>query len=221
MIRPLTRSADVGSALEKGWNLYKANFWPIFLATFLTLLVSGATCGICAGPMLCGLLGMLLALLRNKDPKPTAGSVFGGFSNFLTSFVTLLVLQMIVFAASMILMVVPILGQIAAAALNWAIGPTVVTMAMFFVVDQGATIGEAIGCSIKLVCEKLFWPIVLVMFVAGLLGGIGMIACGIGLLFTIPLTYCMMVAAYEDVYGEASCEPSAQATEPGALPPAS
>ena len=216
MIKPLTRSASVGTALNKGWALYKENFGLVFLSSLLVGLIAGVSCGICGGPMLCGLAGILLAILRRKDPKPTVGNVFDGFSKFLAAFVTLLVLGILFFAASAVLMVVPVLGALASILLNWAVSPAVSVWAAFLIADQDATIGEAIGTSIKLIGQKEFWSIILVVFVAGLLSGLGIIACGIGLLFTMPLYYCMVAAAYEEVYGG---EPAP--SEPEALPPAS
>ena len=75
---------------------------------------------------------------------------------------------------------------------------------------------------IKLLRDKRFWSIVLVTFVASLLGGLGAIACGIGLFATLPFAFCMIAAAYEEAYGAAApvaVEPPA-AEPPAAEPPA-
>lgn len=219
MIKPITRSPTLSLALDRGWNLYKENFAIIFPATLLTMIIAAVSCGICAGPMMSGLLAMLVALLRKKEPKPQIGDVFGGFSRFAPTFLTSLLLSLIFFAASMVLMVVPVLGQIAAVAVGWFISPAVTFWALMLVTDQGATFGEAISTSLKLVGDKVFWPMLLVAFVAGLLGAVGAVACGIGVLVTLPFTQCMMAAAYEEVCGSAGETGDAPVT-PEVLPPA-
>ena len=92
MIKPLVHNAQVGTCLSKGWKIYKENFGLILLATLITGLISFFTCNICAGPMLCGLFGILLALIRGQEQKPKVGDLFKGFSKFLPAFLVTLVL---------------------------------------------------------------------------------------------------------------------------------
>ena len=201
MIKPLTRSTSVGSAFNKGLQLYKENFVLIFLAYLIAMLISSITCGICGGPMTCGVIGIVLALLRNQNPKPQISDLFNGFQKFLPAFVTMLAFSAINFVAQ-IVNIVPVLGQLAAIVIACFIFPAVILWALFFIQDQNATIGEAIVEPLKLVTKKPFWSVILVVFVAGLLGMVGIIACGIGMLFTMPFSMCMIAAAYEEVYGE-------------------
>ena len=201
MIKTITGSTSVGSALSKGWAIYKENFVLIFLATLLAFIIGTVTCGICGGPMQCGLIGIVLSLLRKQEPKPEIGKLFDGFQKFAPAFVTCLVFQLI----SIVINFVPILGTIA----NIVIMPTMIAWAMFLVQDQDATIGEAISIPFKLLGEKPFWTVILVGFVGGLLAAVGTLACAIGLLFTIPIGFCMIAAAYEEVYGEQQEGPAA------------
>lgn len=201
MIKTMTRSTSVGSALSKGWAIYKENFVLIFLATLVAAIIGSVTCGICAGPMQCGLIGIVLALLRKQEPKPEFGKLFDGFQKFVPAFVTFLVIGLINFVINFI----PILGAI----VSIVIIPTMMVWAMFLIQDQDATIGEAISTPFKLLGEKSFWMVILVGFVGGLLAAVGAIACGIGVLFTAPIFICMLAAAYEEVYGEQQEEPVA------------
>ncbi|MBR4675864.1 MAG: hypothetical protein IKP00_15505 [Victivallales bacterium] len=214
MIKPLTGSTSIGSAFNKGLQIYKENFVLIFLGYLIACLVSGVTCGICSGPMMCGFIGILLSLLRNNNPKPQVSDLFNGFQKFLPAFVTMLAFGAISFVAQ-IVNIIPILGQLAAIVIACFILPAVMLWALFFVQDQNATIGEAIVEPLKLVTQKPFWTVMLVVFVAGLLGAVGCIACGIGVLFTMPLSFCMVAAAYEEVYGD-----STQLDVPAAASPA-
>ena len=70
---------------------------------------------------------------------------------------------------------------------------------------------------LKLLRDKRFWSIVLVAFVASLVGCVGAVACGIGIFVTLPFAYCMVAAAYEEAYSEG--EPAA-AEAPAAPAPA-
>ena len=220
MIKPIAGTVTLGSCLDRGLKLYKENFSTLFPATLLAMLIGAATCSICAGPMICGVLAIVLALLRGKAPKPSVGDVFNGFSRFLPAFLSLLVVGLVFSVLTTILVIVPILGWIAAIAINWFVAPTVTFWALLLVTDQNATFGEALTTPFKLLQDKKFWPMALVSFVAGLVGALGAIACGIGIFLTMPLTYCIIGAAYEQIY---SGVPEAKAdgpVTPEVLPPA-
>ena len=212
MIKPLLRSTSVGSAFHNGLEIYKENFGLVFLAYLVAMLISGISCGICGGPMFCGVIGVFLALLRKQEPKPEFGGIFDGFQKFAPSFVSLLVfgiINIIIFGLGWLIMLIsgfiPILGffiwifvvvvmvillNIIGMLANWA---------LFLVQDQEATIGEAISTPFKVLGDGKFWSFILVSIVAGLVGFAGIIACGIGMLFTMPLAFCIITAAYEEI----------------------
>ncbi len=201
MIKTMTRSTSVGSAFNKGFAIYKENFVLIFLTTLVAAIIGAVTCSICAGPMQCGLIGIVLSLLRKQDPKPEFGKLFDGFQKFVPAFVTYLALSVI----SVVLCLIPILGAI----ISFIVIPTVMVWAMFLIQDQDATIGEAISTPLKLLGDKSFWMVILIGFIGGLIAAVGAIACGIGVFFTAPIFICMLAAAYEEVYGEQQDEPAA------------
>ena len=203
MIKSLTRSPSVGTTFNTAMELYKENFVLIFLACLITGLISAFSCGICAGPMQCGLFCIILALLRKQEPKPQVAEVFNGFKKFLPSFVCMLVFG-VISGVAQVLNIVPLLGQLALLVFNCFIMPAVIVWALLLIQDQDAAIGDAIVIPLKLIGEKKFWSVMLVVFVAGLLGAVGAIACGIGLLFTVPFSCCMIAAAYEEAYGESA-----------------
>ena len=229
MIKPLTRSASVGSAFKQGLELYKANFWFLLAATLVTGLIGIFTCGICAGPMQCGLIGITLALLRRQEPKPEFENLFDGFQKFLPSFVSSLVLTsisigLVMFlklafflfglllsssafeyvpaAVTVTLKIITVLVQIIVVNCLSVIGSSMTTWALFLVQDQNATISEAIIEPFKLLGNKWFWSVILVEFVATLLAYIGILACCIGAIFTAPIVVCMVAVAYEEVHGK-------------------
>jgi uncharacterized membrane protein len=219
MIKPLARSVSIGNAFNKGLQLYKENFLLIFLASLLAGLIGGFSCGICLGPMQCGLIGICLTLLRGQEPKPQVGDVFKGFQKFVPAFVTMLVLGLGFFVINLILGLIPIVGWLAALVIAYFISPAVSAWAMFLIQDQNATIGEAITTPFKMMGDGKFWMIMLIIFLAGLLGAVGLIACIIGVFFTMPFAMCMTAAAYQEAYDDDSDQADdAPAQEPVELP---
>ena len=199
-IAKIVGSTSVGKAFDKGFKLYKENFTTVFVAALIAAVIGGLTCGICGPVMTCGLFAIILTLVRGGETKPTIGEVFSKFNLFLTSLVTAIVIGLLFGLINAALMFVPVVGIIANYAISCIISPAVMCWAYLSIVDRKATIGEAIG-SLKLTMEKPFWLFVLVSFVASLIGCIGLIACGIGILFTMPLASCIIVAAYNDMAG--------------------
>ena len=202
--------AVFGESFNRGLDVYKRNFVSIMVAALLAGVIGGATCGICSAPLMCGVYAMILAALRNPDAKPEIGDVFKGFQKFAPAFVSALVLGLIQFAVVTILGMIPVLGIVLVIVFQVAFS-TVMGWALLLVADQNATIGDAIGVPLKLLGDKRFWPIVLISFVAGLVGAVGIVACGIGLIVTLPLALCIVAAAYDKSYGAAAIEAPAAA----------
>ena len=80
-----------GDWIEGGFNLYKANFGTLVLASVFAVVISTVTAGLLAGPMLAGLALVTLQLFDRKEPKPEAGKVFKGFDFFVQSFLFVVV----------------------------------------------------------------------------------------------------------------------------------
>ena len=224
MVKELKRGAGVGSTFDRGLAVYKKNFVPLLVATLLAVVIGGITCGICAAPLFCGLFAMILTALRSPEATLQIGDVFKGFQNFLPAFVSCLVIGAINSIACSVLMVVPVLGWVAVIVIGYAALPAVVLWAQLLVADQDASIGDAILVPLKLLGDKRFWSVILVAFVACLLGSLGVVACGIGLFVTLPFAYCMVAAAYEEAYAEgepAAAAPAAPDAPAAAAAPAS
>ena len=206
MLKELKNGADVGSTFKLGLEVYKKNFLPLLLATVLAVVIGSLSCGICAAPLFCGIFAMILAAMRSEGTTLKAGDVFNGFQKFLPSFVSCLVLGAINAIVCTILLVIPIVGWIAYVVVGCAVAPAVIAWSQLLVIDQDASIGDAITVPLKLVGDKRFWSVILVAFVAGLIGGLGAMACGIGLFVTLPFAYCMIAAAYEQAYSDGNGE---------------
>lgn len=217
-------TVDIGKAFNEGWKLFKENMGVCILATLVASLVVGVSCGICAGPMLCGVFMVLRRLLKNSEPKPSVGDVFKGFDLFLPSFLLLLVcglcfgLAYVLFVAlSLLLGFIPILGWILGFVLYIVLmvvaliyGP-IVSWSVMLIANRGMKWNEAVRLVLKETFGGRFNMQILVGIVAGLVGSLGVLACGVGVLFTMPLSYCIQAAAYEQVFPDAPAAAAPQA----------
>ncbi len=220
MIRELTGGAKVGTTFSRGMEVYKKNFVPIFVATLLAVLIGGVSCGICTAPLFCGVFAMILKAMRDGNAQLKIGDVFQGFQKFVPAFVGCLVLGIIYNVAMTVLACIPVVGWIAIIPAAAALGAAML-WSLLLVTDQNASVGDAITVPLKLLGDKRFWSIVLVSFVASLIGFLGAIACGVGVLVTLPFAYCMIAAAYEEAYaGRAPAEqpPAAETPAPDVTP---
>jgi len=206
------KKVAIGDAISAGWEIYKTNFGLVFLATLLALLLSGVSCGILAGPMSAGLFMVLMRLVRKGDPKPAVGDIFKGFDKFLPTFLLILICGICYQILIALLMLIPIVGWIVAILLMIVYGP-IITWALMLVADRNMKWTEAIGLVLKSTFNGAFTMPLLLGVVAGLIGALGAVACGIGVLFTLPLTSCIYAAGYEQAFGADAAAPVAPTPE--------
>lgn len=190
----------IGDSFSEGWKLYKDNMGICTLATLVAMLVSGVSCGICGGPLICGLFMILRRLIKKDDTKPTVGDVFKGFDVFLQAFLLCLIAGIGYFLVQVILAFIPIIGMLASFVLAWIYGPILI-WSLMIVADRRVSWSEAIGLVLKETFNGKFTSPILLGILAGLIGGAGFILCGIGIFFTLPLAYCMYAVAYEQMFG--------------------
>ena len=191
-----------GYWIEAGFNLYKENFGTLVLASIFVVVIGTVTAGLLAGPMLAGLVMVTLRLLDRRDPPPEAGNVFKGFDYFLQSFLFVVIWGLALLIGSAILGVIPVVGQLASLAFAYA-AQAFLMFGMFLIVDREMDWVAASKLSINTV-KSNFWPFFGFSAVAGIIGSIGAIACGIGVVLTIPIQGCMLAVAYRDVFGNES-----------------
>ena len=186
--------------IEKGFNLYKENFATLVLASIFVVVLGAITMGILAGPMLAGLAIMTLELLDRKEPKPDVGKVFKGFNYFLASLIFFVFWGAAILIGSIILGVVPVLGQLASIFFVYA-AQAFLMFGIFLIVDRKMDFWSASMESINTV-KTNFWPFFALSTVAAIIGSIGAIALGIGIVFTLPIQGCILTVAYREVFGK-------------------
>ena len=199
--------------MQEGFELYKQNFGVLVLSSLVAMVLSGITFGILAGPMFAG-LAMIFLGLYDKQPRQV-GDIFKGFNFFVQTFLFVLVWGIIIFVVSIVLNIIPILGQLLSMAVG--LGASALLMFSFFLmVEKGMAFWPASMASIDMVRSN-FWPFIGFGALAALIGGIGSIACGIGMIFTLPIQWCFITVAYREVFGEKS--EGAQASVPATSAP--
>ncbi len=189
-------TVDIGDVLNRAFDVYKKNLATLLLVHLLAFVIGAATVGLLAGPMMAGVAMVVLAFVDRKEPAPSIGDLFQGF----TFFVPALIFAILYFVASIVgqtvLTLLPVIGFPLSIAFNAALS-TAVMFAMFNIVDRKMDITAAITASVDMVKDN-FWIFLGLNVVAGVIGSLGAFACGIGIVVTIPMYSCMVAIAYRD-----------------------
>lgn len=189
-----------GEWIEAGFSLYKENFVVLVLANLIATILSAVTLGILSGPMFAGLIIIILACLDKKEPKAEIGDIFKGFEYFLDSFLFVIIWGAISIAITLLLNLIPCAGQIISMFVSIIIS-TLVMFGIFLIVDRKMNFWPASLTSINLI-KTNFFPFAGLMIVAGVLGYIGVLACGIGIIITMPIGACIIAVAYRNLFGK-------------------
>ncbi|MDO9542910.1 MAG: hypothetical protein Q7J98_11395 [Kiritimatiellia bacterium] len=189
-----------GEWIQAGFSLYRDNFVVLVLSALIATILSAVTLGILTGPMFAGLIIITLGCLDKKEPKSEIGDIFKGFEYFLDAFLFVIIWGAISIAVTLLLNLIPCAGQILSVFVSVIIS-TFVMFGLFLIVDRKMNFWPASMASINLV-KTNFFPFAGLMIVAGVLGHIGVLACGIGIIITVPITVCIIAAAYRDLFGK-------------------
>ena len=197
----------MGKWIEAGFNLYKDNFITLVLAALIGLVLSMVSIGILTGPMLAGLIIIVLQLLRKEEPKPEAGAVFRGFSFFLDSFLFTIIWGIAILIGSLLVGWIPMIGQLLSLFIVYA-AQAFLMFGLYLIVDKQMPFWSASQVSIQTV-KTNFWPFFGLAAIASIIGSVGALAFGIGLVLTIPIQICILAIAYQEIFN-----PSARSSTP-------
>ena len=189
-------SVDVGVEIKRGWELYKANMALLILVGLLAGLLSAFTCFVLAGPMLAGELLIIQRLLKKDAAVPAVPDLFKGFDYFLNTFLFFLVMAIIL----------GVCRRLPGANLAVGVVGALGSLGIMFVVFGKLSFSDALKKISQEISTGPFWMLVLTLFIAGLIGGLGILLLGIGLLFTMPIAACISVCAYHSAYEGATPE---------------
>ena len=213
---------DLGECITRAWALVRNNFWPVVGVSALVLfaivginqlfglitnpivnqmvtdqkvnareilIVLGVT--IISAPVstifMAGLFKYYLKLIRGE--MPTVSDAFSGFGPRTGQLILLSLVQMTLVVVGYMFCIIP---------------GIYLTVAWYFaiplVIDRNLDFWPAMQLSRRLVSTH--WFIVFAaMLVFGLVAMIGIIACGIGILVTMPVGTIALMYAYETIFG--------------------
>jgi hypothetical protein len=188
---------DFGIAFSEGWNAYSKHIVNFLVATLIMGLLSITI--ILIPIMLVGLVHMALKAVRGEDTQ--INDVFYGFNDFGRYFV-----------GGLLYIGVALLGVLAC-----GIGAFVSAGILLFffplMIDKEMSAGQAFS-----ECWAFFktdWLMAIVLaFVTSLVSSAGSYALGVGALFSVPLSMCVVAAAYYRVIGSAPAAPAIQTATP-------
>ncbi len=188
---------SLGDWLSGGWQVYKENWAVMSLGSLLGGLLSVVTVGILAGPVLMGLFRMAFKTMRGE--RPVIGDLFNWQGGFIQAFLTALIFAVIHIGLGGLgnnNSFFSLLSLAATPLLSVMLGFT-----MSLIVERGLDVANAINQVARLVFSRdaFMWWVVGLVFAAITSGGV--VACGIGVLVTLPWIISSSAVAYRDVFG--------------------
>jgi hypothetical protein len=208
---------DIGGCIKRAWNLWKANFGLMVVVNLVVGLLLGGIgalislavrvpigfhttagavagfvantlwCFVVAGALMGGLFAFNLKLIRGQ-PAGFADAFAGFGKSFVALTATYIVTILLIYLGLALCLIPGIYLGIA-----WV-------FALPLVIDRNLGFWEAMELSRKVVAKN-WWMVFALVLLAGLVGAAGIVACCIGVLFTAPLTYAVLMYAYEDIFG--------------------
>lgn len=201
---PQDYTVKIGNYFGRGWAIFKEYAWAFVVFTLVSVAIAvltsllpfplgrnedgqGGLVNAIISPILAAgyyIVGFQIA--RNR-PK-SFGDFFRGFNKFLQLLLVNIVGSILI-AIGLILLIIP--GLYLAIAYIFSVS---------FVVEKNLGFWQALETSRKVITKKWFSFFLLALALLALNIG-GAILLGVGLLVTIPLSTCIIVAAYEDIIG--------------------
>ncbi len=187
----MSSKVDLGACVTYGVDALKKNIGFQLVAVIVLALANGFTAGILGGPLL---LGYYRALAKmDAGQTPDINDLFSGFDKFIPSFLVVLLTGVLI-AIGYCLCIVP--GLIIAPLLPVSL----------CVIARGE--GDAIA-AIKAGWNALQPNIVMAALTAiilSILSSLGVFACGVGILFTLPIALAGTYKLSQQMLGETTPE---------------
>ena len=190
---------EIGGCLRRGWNLLRNDFWPVAGVVALVLLLlytpqPAPLALVVGGPLFGGLCLFLLKRIRGEPATlETAISTFR--TAFVPLFLHLFLTGLLVAALTIVGLYCLILPGVYLA-VAWS-------FALAFAADKRLDCWPAMELSRKTV-SKHWWQVFWLVLVLAAINFAGLLAFGVGVFLTAPLTLAALMYAYEDIFGSTS-----------------
>jgi uncharacterized membrane protein len=186
------------ACLRQAFALYKDHFL-LLLLTHITLVgVSVFSLGILAGPMMVGVVRIVLGLLDDRSPSPQPGDIFDGLRFFLPS----LLLGLAVGVASAV--AARVLGLLLIGPLALLLGPILplaaTVFAFFMIAERGMDFWSALQAGWTRV-KPVFWPVAGLVAIGWAVSLLGLLAFYCGVVLTLPFYTCLTAVLWRRMEG--------------------
>lgn len=203
---------------KEGWELIKSDYWLLFAISIVGALIGGFSMYILFGAMLCGIY---FAFLRKIDTGTVSfDDLWKGFSYFLPGFlvmlliiIPLIIIYGIIYVPFMLQIVMGsamssdemmqmLFGALAIDAVLAVIMVCFHTLLLFsfpLIVDKNMSAVQAVKTSASAVWQNLSGVAGLIAVQIGL-SILGMLTCGIGMYFLMPIMLAGFTVAYRKVF---------------------
>jgi len=181
-------TVNTGAYLRRGLEIFrmKIEFFVLFTLVFFLLIAIPGFGILILQSLSAGFL--LVALYLSSGKQVFFEDFFDGFKHFAGLLLFTLVSYIIIFVG-FILLVIPGIYFV----VSYVFAP-------FFIIFSKMDFWNAMETSRKLVGKEWF-SIFGFLFVLVCINMLGAMALGIGLLFTVPFSYCAIYAAFDDIIG--------------------
>ncbi len=177
---------DLGACFSAAWSALNRDLGRNLLLSLLGLLVlavgSGLSFGLLAGPLFLGVVRLNQRILRGEPAD--ANALFSGFSEFGPA-LGLALVSGVLTAIGYLLCILPGLYLAVAWAASWHL-----------LADGRGSFWDCMEISRRAVTAHWGWALLLIL-VAHVVGWVGVLACGIGLLLTLPFAILVITAAFD------------------------
>lgn len=204
-------SFDISLYFREGWDLFTKNIANLLVVTLIFLAIVFAAGLVPFGSLLVSgpiMGGVYLIVLDASRGKPfDIMRIFEGFKNFFVPLVFVGILTSIFVFIGALFLIIP-----AFLVAGWYLFP------YLFVVDKKMDFWAAMEASREIGFDNhlnVFLMAVLVMLV----NLAGVLALGVGIVVSLPLTFCVITRAYEHLAGDLAARPEAPRSFDDTPPP--
>lgn len=174
---------DIGACVSFGWNRFKNNVVYYLVGSLVVGVGAFMTAGLLAGPLLVGYFKGMIK--EDSGGKAEIGDIFSAFDKFVPSLIVVLLCAVVG--------MIPLAGLL--------VGPLMVTG--LYLIAKGESDGMvALKNGFEAYKAELLMGL-LCSLVLGIVGGLGLIACFVGALATLPIALAGNFLLAQQLVGDA------------------